>query len=290
MHHRAHRQFDDLAALGARDVLHLHHLGRHVARRGVVADGLADAGDQRVVEGKALAQLDEQHHPHVGCITRRPLLADHQGFDHLLELFHLAVDLGGADAHAARVEGRVGAAIDDQPVVGGDLGVVAVAPDVVEAREIRRPVPGAVVVVPEADRHHREGRVHTSSPFSPRTGVPVSSNTSTAMPRPLHWISPATPAAWVAEHEARNDVGAARDRRQAEVGLDLAIDVLEALRHQRAAGGEHRPQRGEVVGRPDAGRLGDAVDELGRGAEVGHPFGLGVVEEIAPSPIIGEPS
>jgi hypothetical protein len=43
------------------------------------------------------------------------------------------------------------------------------------------------------------------------------------------------------------------------------------------------------VARTQAG-LGDAVDELGRGAEVGHPFGLGVVEEIAPSPIIGEPS
>ena len=32
--------------------------------------------------------------------------------------------------------------------------------------------------------------MHTSSPFSPRTGRPASSNTSTFMPRPAHWISP----------------------------------------------------------------------------------------------------
>src|SRR3954452_1915310 len=35
-----------------------------------------------------------------------------------------------------------------------------------------------------------KGLVQTSSPFSPCTGLPCSSNTSIAMPRPLAWISP----------------------------------------------------------------------------------------------------
>src|SRR5436190_20275977 len=34
------------------------------------------------------------------------------------------------------------------------------------------------------------GFVQTSSPFSPCSARPCSSKTSTAMPRPLHWISP----------------------------------------------------------------------------------------------------
>ena len=33
-------------------------------------------------------------------------------------------------------------------------------------------------------------RVHTSSPFSPTSDWPFSSNTATAMPRPGAWISP----------------------------------------------------------------------------------------------------
>jgi hypothetical protein len=82
--------------------------------RGVVLSRMvsADPGDQGVVEA-ALPQLDEEHHPHVGVspgghcwpITRDSTTS---------ELLHLAVDLGRADAHAARVEGRVGAAVDDR--------------------------------------------------------------------------------------------------------------------------------------------------------------------------------
>ena len=41
-----------------------------------------------------------------------------------------------------------------------------------------------------------------------------------------------------AEHEAGDDVGAAGDRGQVHVGLDGAVDVVEALRQQRRAGRE----------------------------------------------------
>jgi drug/metabolite transporter (DMT)-like permease len=73
------------------------------------------------------------------------------------QLLDLAVDLGGADAHAAGVERGVRAAVDDHAAVRGDLAEVAVAPDVVEALEVGGVVLAAVGVVPEADRHHREG-------------------------------------------------------------------------------------------------------------------------------------
>ena len=47
VHDVAHRELDDLAALGARDVGDLHDLRRHVARRGVVADLLLDPVRER---------------------------------------------------------------------------------------------------------------------------------------------------------------------------------------------------------------------------------------------------
>ena len=43
-----------------------------------------------------------------------------------------------------------------------------------------------------------------------------------------------------AEREAGHDVGAAGDRRQAQVVLHALVDVVEALGRQRAAGREHR--------------------------------------------------
>src|SRR5437879_12444943 len=44
---RRARELDDLAALGARDVAHLHDLRLHAARSGVVAGGTFDRGGER---------------------------------------------------------------------------------------------------------------------------------------------------------------------------------------------------------------------------------------------------
>jgi NAD(P)-dependent dehydrogenase (short-subunit alcohol dehydrogenase family) len=49
--------------------------------------------------------------------VRRPVLADGDAFDHFVQLFDLAVDFGGADAHAAGIERGIRAAIDDQAAV-----------------------------------------------------------------------------------------------------------------------------------------------------------------------------
>src|SRR5690606_26921032 len=63
-----------------------------------------------------------------------------------------------ADAHAAGIEHRVGAAIDDHAAVAGQLHIVAVAPHPGEALEIGGAVPGSIRIVPEADRHRGERR------------------------------------------------------------------------------------------------------------------------------------
>src|SRR3546814_10051914 len=69
------------------------------------------------------------------------------------------------DAHAARIEGGVGAAVDDDAVVPGQLDEVAVAPDARIGLEVGGAVALVVRVVPEADWHAGEGprsEEHTS--------------------------------------------------------------------------------------------------------------------------------
>src|SRR4249920_1260908 len=54
-------------------------------------------------------RLDEEDH--AGVVL--PFLADDKALLDFVELFDLAVDLGRADAHAAGVQGRVRAAVDN---------------------------------------------------------------------------------------------------------------------------------------------------------------------------------
>src|SRR3546814_6248521 len=69
----------------------------------------------------------------------------------------------------------------------------------------------------------------------------------------------------IAADEAGDDVGAAGDRRQADVVLDVAVDVVEALRHQRRAGRGDEPHAGEVVsGLRVEARLVQGIDVLCR--------------------------
>src|SRR5690606_5302712 len=52
---------------------------------------------------------------------------------------------------------------------------------------------------------------------------------------------------WVAEGEAGDDIGTAGDGGQAQIAFDVAIDIVEALRGQRRAGGENAAQTAQAV-------------------------------------------
>src|SRR3546814_5334680 len=75
---------------------------------------------------------------------------------------------------------------------------------------------------------------------------PRSTRTDTLFPYTTLFRSPHR-ADRVAADEAGDDVGAAGDGGQADVLLDVLVDVVEALRHQRRAGRGEQAQGGEVV-------------------------------------------
>ena len=175
--------------------------------------------------------------------------------------------------------------MEDEPAVRGQLDVIAVAPDAGKALEVARRgisrrrdrsrsrsastgtapcrrarpcwcVPGGnrlAVVVEDVDRHAEAAALQLAAPHRQRRA---------------------------AEREARDDVGAAGDRRQAEVVLHALVDVVEALRRERAAGREQRPQVRErvILARHDADLL-RVVDVLGRRAEVRDPLGIGEIPQ-----------
>ena len=137
------------------------------------------------------AQLDEQHHARVARLLRRPQLADRDRFLDLVDLLDLAVDLGGADAHAARIQRRIRAPVDDHGAALGELAIVAVAPDVRDsARNRRRGSACRRGSFQKPTGIDGNGRVQTSSPFCPTSARPSSSQTSTFMPRLRHCSSP----------------------------------------------------------------------------------------------------
>ena len=95
-----------------------------------------------------------------------------------------------------------------------------------------------------------KGRVQTSSPFSAadRLAGIVQDLDREAEAAHLDLAAPDR-AGRVAEHEAGDDVGAARDRGQLHVGLDLVVDVVEALRVPAASRSRASARSGrEIVG------------------------------------------
>src|SRR5688572_11376859 len=248
-----------------------------MARRGVLADSHFYARGQTFVERKPLLQLDEEHDANVAL----PILTDDERLDDLVQAFHLPIDLGGADAHAAGVEHGIRAAVDDEAAVLGLLAPVAVTPHVREFFEVGGAVLGAVRVVPETDRHAGKGLGADELALLAleRLAVLVEDLDRHAEALRLDFAAPYR-AHRVAEHEAGHDVGAPGDRRQADVVLDVTVDVVEALGKKRRARGKDRAEPVQAMRFLWLhARLGERVDELRRGAEMRDPFGFGEVEE-----------
>src|SRR3954462_5146815 len=72
VHDVSHSELAELSVLRAGDVPLLQDFGRDVTRRGVFPDLFLYFENQLVIEGRLLAQLYKQHHPHIAF----PVLAD----------------------------------------------------------------------------------------------------------------------------------------------------------------------------------------------------------------------
>ena len=130
------------------------------------------------------------------------------------------------------------------PSCDGQFHEVAVAPDAGKALEVRGTVFGAVGIVPESDRHRGEGRRADQFALLARARAChlVVDVHSQPQPAALQLTAPYRPGR-AAQSEAGNDVRAAGNRRQAQIGLDALVDVVEALGRERASGRQHRAQR-----------------------------------------------
>src|SRR5262249_55477565 len=126
----------------------------HVPRARLRADRVANQFLERGIERVPRLQLYKEDHARVAL----PVLAHDDALRDLLELLDDSIDLRGADPHAAGIQHGVRTSIDHEAVVLGELGVIAVTPDVREAREVRLVIEAPVRVVPETDRHRRERR------------------------------------------------------------------------------------------------------------------------------------
>ena len=111
------------------------------------------AWTQAVIQCGAFAQADKQNHTNIAL----PFLADHDGFLNLGEALDLAVDFRRADPHPARIERRIGAAIDHITAIFRLADEIAMIPDIVKLFEIGGLIAGIIRVIPESNRHGGEG-------------------------------------------------------------------------------------------------------------------------------------
>ncbi|MCH7664658.1 MAG: xanthine dehydrogenase family protein molybdopterin-binding subunit [Acidobacteria bacterium] len=232
-----------------------HGLAAAMENRGVVADW--DGREQRltmwdttqapipirnglaecVVQLDSIAEPHEEHDPHVSP----PVLADRQALEHLVDLLHLSIDFSGTDPDSTGIQDGVGAAVDDHSLVGSQLGEIAVGPHPRVFLEVGCVIPPTVGVVPESDRHGRKGSGADEFSLDAAHGpAAVVEHLDPHAEAPGLDLSGPDRSDGISDDEARDDVGAAGDRRQADVPLDLRIDKVEALGCQ---GGSRRENR-----------------------------------------------
>src|SRR6185437_10874127 len=198
-----------------------------------------------------------------------PVLADRDRLQYLGKMFDLPIDFGGADAYAAGIQRGVGTTVDDDPVVRGEFGPVAVAPHAGYLGEIGRTVFLAFWIIPELHGHRRErrGTSQFARLFAHRLAGIIENLDLHAEPAALQFAAIHRQHG-IAERETGDDVGAARDRGQQHAFLHITVDVVKTFRRQRRTGRENGFQAGEFVrlARLHA-HFGGGVDPFGAGAE-----------------------
>ena len=153
MDHFLDSKLDLLPADGVGDVLDLDDLRGDVPGSAVRPYSGLDPFHQVLVQLHPSSYLHEQDHPHVVL----PVLAHHQAVHDLIHGLHRAIYLGGPYPHPPRVQRRIGASVDDHPIVLRKFGIVTMVPHVRVHLEVCLPVLGPVLVVPEVDGHGRKG-------------------------------------------------------------------------------------------------------------------------------------
>ncbi len=173
-------------------------------------------------------------------------------------------------------------AVDDEPVVPGPLGEVALVPDTVDALVVGGLISGVVGVVVEAERHRREcvAAYQFSPALGPQRVAEFVDHVDVEAQRGALDLPGVNRAGRITGHETTAQVGAARNRSKMKVGLDSLIDGAEPLRCQSRARGGHCAQAREVM-RVDGSKTGlaERLNELCGGSEECGLCGVGQVEE-----------
>ena len=172
---------------------------------------------------------------------------DDEAFENLVHPLHHRVDLAGAEADAAAVQGRVGAPRDHAAAALGEHDPVTVAPDAGEELEVGGAISRTVVVSPEADRHrghrganHELAELADHGPGVLVEGGDVDREAATGDLAPVDGLERAP------LHHPGADVGSAAAHVEEDVGAELLVDPVESLRRQRRAGGGELADAGEV--------------------------------------------
>ena len=279
--------FGDLARLGSGNVVDGDNPGGHVPWRAIEANLGFDEVRQLFVQLQAFAQAHEKHHADVAF----PILADGDAFNNLVQFFNLPINFRRADAHAARIERRVRAAMDNHAAARGPGHMVAVTPDIVEPFEIGAPIPGAIRVVPESERHGGEGLGADQFAFfaGGRRAVVRIDVHRHAERRALN-LAPPHGLGRVSQDETADDVRSTGDRGQKNIFLHVPVNIIETFRR------EGEPVEAMVsnlsrewVSMGSSFSLRSASIYLAD-VEEGHAFRVGVVEEDLAVGMKGEPS
>ncbi len=204
----------------------------------MLADPRLDLGDQGRIQVRPRGQGHKQNHPLIAL----PALPDHQPLDHLVELLHLTIDLGGTDPHPTGVEGGIGTPIEDHAAMLGEHDVVPMAPDMGKAREIGLVVFPPSRIVPETDRHGGEGSGADQLPLlaHQRVAIVIKHRHRHPQATTLQLTTPDR-LGRIAQGEAGDDIGSPGDGRETDISLNLPIDIVEPLGGEGGTRGEQRP-------------------------------------------------
>src|SRR5659263_662928 len=236
--------FDFLSADGVGDILHLDDFRGNVPWGRVYADRILYSFYQLFAERNPFRQPYEQDDPDIVI----PGLIHHQGVENLREGFHLAVDFRRADSHPARVQGCVGPSVNDHSAGVVDLDIVSMPPNIRIHVKIGAFIFSPVRILPERNGHRGEGCGANQLP------LPVDHRRSFGVETfHLHAQTPALKLSRVngpdrvAEGETGDQIRSAGNRGQANVLLDLPVDIFEGFRGKGRTGGQYRFQFAQIV-------------------------------------------